>query len=230
MRKTVFILFLTLCTCLASAQDTSQSETRMREILAQAESDYRIGRIEQARDALLQDLKDFHGNLRQNALRLIALSYLARFDTEHTQQYATLMLQENPYYSPGASDPATFVEMVNSIKAGLTATITTASSQAETLAEVPVPTTLITEQMIVDCGGRNLQEVLAAYVPGMNIIDCDDDINIAMRGIYSNTQEKASRTEYRTEGNIQVLYKNGRKVATVYYRQDNRTVDRIEYD
>ena len=53
MRKTVFILFLTLCTCLASAQDTSQSETRMREILAQAESDYRIGRIEQARDALL---------------------------------------------------------------------------------------------------------------------------------------------------------------------------------
>lgn len=190
MRKTVFIFFLTLCTCLASAQDTSQSETRMREILAQAESDYRIGRIEQARDALLQDLNDFHGNLRQNALRLIALSYLARFDTEHTQQYATLMLQENPYYSPGASDPATFVEMVNSIKAGLTATITTASSQAETLAEVPVPTTLITEQMIVDCGGRNLQEVLAAYVPGMNIIDCDDDINIAMRGIYSNTQEK----------------------------------------
>ena len=39
-----------------------------------------------------------------------------------------------------------------------------------------------------------------------------------------------SRTEYRTEGNIQVLYKNGRKVATVYYRPDNRTVDRIEYD
>ena len=172
--------------CPVSAQD----ETRMREILAQAESDYRIGRIEQARDALLQDLAGFHGNLRQNALHLIALTYLARFDTEHTQQYATMMLQENPYYSPSASDPATFVDMVNNIKAGMTATITTASSQAESLAEVPVPTTLITEQMIGDCGGRNLQEVLAAYVPGMNIIDCDDDINIAMRGIYSNTQEK----------------------------------------
>lgn len=38
-----------------------------------------------------------------------------------------------------------------------------------------------------------------------------------------------SSTEYRAEGNIQVLYKNGRKVATVYYRPDNRTVDRIEY-
>ena len=171
-------------------QAAAQSDTRMREVLAQAESDYRIGRIEQARDALLHDLTGFHGNLRQDALRLIALSYLARFDMEHTQEYATLMLQENPYYTPSASDPASFADIVNSIKADMTATITTASSQAESLAEVPVPTTLITEQMIYDCGGRNLQEVLAAYVPGMNIIDCDDDINIAMRGIYSNTQEK----------------------------------------
>ena len=168
----------------------AQGETRMREILVQAENDYRIGRIEQARDALLHDLAGFHGNLRQNALRLIALSYLARFDMEQTQKYATLMLQENPYYTPSASDPPSFADMVNDIKSGMTATITTASSQAESLAEVPVPTTLITEQMIHDCGGRNLQEVLAAYVPGMNLIDCDDDINIAMRGIYSNTQEK----------------------------------------
>ena len=190
MRKSIFLLLLALCPCLAGAQEATQGQTRMREVLAQAENDYRIGRIEQARETLLQDLESFQGNLRQNALRLIALSYLARFDMEHTQQYATLMLQENPYYTPSANDPAAFADMVNDIKAGMTATITTASSQAESLAEVPVPTTLITEQMISDCGGRNLQEVLAAYVPGMNIIDCDDDINIAMRGIYSNTQEK----------------------------------------
>ena len=190
MRKSIFILLLALNTCIVSAQESAHGENRMREILAQAENDYRIGRIEQARDALLHDLSGFHNNLRQNALRLIALSYLARFDMEHTQEYATLMLHENPYYTPSASDPLTFVDMVNSIKAGMTATITTASSQAESLAEVPVPTTLITEQMIHDCGGRNLQEVLAAFVPGMNLIDCDDDINISMRGIYSNTQEK----------------------------------------
>ena len=40
----------------------------------------------------------------------------------------------------------------------------------------------------------------------------------------------ASTTQYRTQGNIQTLYRDGRKVATVYYRQDNRTVDRIEYN
>ena len=186
MRKSIYILLIILCANVANAQDDS----KMRQVYAQAEGDYRIGRIEQARDALLQNLSSFHGNLRQNALHLIALSYLARFDIKQTEQYASLMLQENPYYSPSTSDPATFADIVNNIKAGMTATITTASSQAESLAEVPVPTTLITAEMISNSGARNLQEVLAAYVPGMNIIDCNDDINIAMRGIYSNGQEK----------------------------------------
>jgi iron complex outermembrane receptor protein len=80
--------------------------------------------------------------------------------------------------------------MVEDVKSGRTATITTASSQAEVLAEVPVPTTLITEEMIRNSGARNLQEVLATFVPGMTAVDCNDDINIAMRGIYSNGQEK----------------------------------------
>ena len=185
MRRLLYIL-LVVGTCAVHAQ----IDTKMRDIYTQAESDYQIGRIEQARDALLQNLSTLHGNLRQNALHLIALCYLARFDMEQTEQYASLMLQENPYYSPSPGDPATFADMVNRIKAGMTATITTASSQAESLAEVPVPTTLITAEMIHDSGARNLQEVLATYVPGMNMIDCNDDINIAMRGIYSNSQEK----------------------------------------
>ena len=186
MRKSIYLFLFILCACVANAQDDS----KMRQLYAQAESDYQIGRIDQARDALLQNLSSFSGNLRQNALHLIALSYLARFDIQQTEQYASLMLEENPYYSPSTADPAEFVDIVNNIKAGMTATITTASSQAESLAEVPVPTTLITTEMIQNSGARNLQEVLAAYVPGMNIIDCNDDINIAMHGIYSNGQEK----------------------------------------
>lgn len=39
-----------------------------------------------------------------------------------------------------------------------------------------------------------------------------------------------SLTEYRTGGNVQYLYRDGRKIATVYYREDNRTVDRIVYN
>ncbi len=197
MRKLIYLLLWVLSIGVVRAQDETYSDHRsensvvsVREVLAQAENDYQIGRIDQARDALLKNLGDFHGSMRQNALRLIALSWLARFDIEQTEHYISLMLQENPYYSPSSRDPAMFADIVNNIKAGMTATITTASSQAESLAEVPVPTTLITAEMIQTCGARNLQEVLAAYVPGMNIIDCNDDINIAMRGIYSNTQEK----------------------------------------
>ena len=188
MRKTLYILLCAVifCVCTTRAQD----DTKMREVYAQAENAYRIGRIEQARDMLLQNLSTLQGNSRQSALRLIALTYMDEYDIPKVEQYVTLLLQQNPYYSPSAQDPATFIEIVNNIKAGMTPTITTASSQAESLAEVPVPTTLITAEMIKTSGARNLQEVLAAYVPGMNLIDCNDDINIAMRGIYSNTQEK----------------------------------------
>lgn len=168
----------------------AQDNAKMRQVYAQAESDYGIGRIEQARDTLLLHLGSFKGQDRQNALRLIALSYLARYNYQQTEQYVTQMLEQNPYYTETAQDPPAFIDIVNNIKAGMTPTITTASNQAESLAEAPVPTTLITEEMIRNCGGRNLQEVLAAYVPGMNLIDCNDDINIAMRGIYSSTQEK----------------------------------------
>ena len=188
MRKTLYILLCAVifCVCTTRAQD----DTKMREVYAQAENAYRIGRIEQARDMLLQNLSTLQGNSRQSALRLIALTYMDEYDIPKVEQYVTLLLQQNPYYSPSAQDPATFIEIVNNIKAGMSPTITTASSQAESLAEVPVPTTLITAEMIKTSGARNLQEVLAAYVPGMNLIDCNDDVNIAMRGIYSNTQEK----------------------------------------
>ncbi len=42
--------------------------------------------------------------------------------------------------------------------------------------------------------------------------------------------ELVSRTVFRDEGNVKTLYRNGRVVAVVHYRKDNRTVDRIEYN
>ena len=38
-----------------------------------------------------------------------------------------------------------------------------------------------------------------------------------------------SRTTFPDTGKVQILYSNGRELATVYYKIDNRTVDRIEY-
>ncbi len=59
-------------------------------------------------------------------------------------------------------------------------------------------------------------------------------------GTYKDGKE-VSRSEYekgvlvsfaelRSEGNTKTLHSDGRKVAVVYYRSDNRTVDRIEYN
>ena len=39
-----------------------------------------------------------------------------------------------------------------------------------------------------------------------------------------------SHTVFRPEGNIKTMYSQGRVVAVVYYRKDNRTIDRIEYN
>ena len=41
--------------------------------------------------------------------------------------------------------------------------------------------------------------------------------------------ELISRTIFPDTGKVQTLYSNGRELATVYYKPDNRTVDRIEY-
>ena len=54
-----FSLFINMS---ASAQDSE----KMREVYAQAESAYKVGRIEQTRDVLLQNLSNFQGSLRLN--------------------------------------------------------------------------------------------------------------------------------------------------------------------
>jgi len=185
MRRLISIIIL-LCSLAVYAQDADRNMRSYNE----AENDYAIGRLEEAHQILSDNLGNFKGALLESAYRLLALCSLGMDNSTQAEDYTRRLLTENPYYSPTYSDPQRFIDMVSSIKSGMAATITTASSQAENLNEVPVPTTLITEDMIRISGGRNLQEVLAAYVPGMNIVDNNDDINIAMRGVYNKGQEK----------------------------------------
>ena len=183
----ILITLLLLC---ASCHNVIAQESSLRQAYSQAEDDYNLGRIEQASNILLDNMKEFQGNLRQSSIRLLVLCWLGLDEMEKAEEWTAKLLADDPYYTASSQDPQRFIDLVERIKRGLTAKITTASSHAETLAEVPVPTTLITEDMIRYCGGQDLQEVLAAYVPGMNIVDCNDDINIALRGIYSSGQEK----------------------------------------
>ena len=168
----------------------AQTDAGMRQIYTQAEDNYNIGRIEQARDSLILHLGSFRSQSRQNALRLIALTYLARFDTDQTEHYASLLLQENPYYSPSAQDPEPFVDIINKVKSGATISVTTASSIKETAVEAPAPVTIITAEMIENLGyNKRLGQILATYVPGMNEVYHNRTLNMSMHGAYGTTQE-----------------------------------------
>ena len=192
--RSLYILLLWAMTLPAVAQerplavtDTGTSASRL--IFAQAESDYQAGRIEQAQELLTAHLNQFRGTVKQGAYRLLALCSLGLDDMEDTEKYALLLLKENPFYT-SVQDPVRFVDIVNRLRIGKEATITTASSKAESLEEVPVPVTLITEQMIADCGADNLRDILAIFVPGMSIVEGNGEYNIAMHGIWSSRQEK----------------------------------------
>ena len=187
MKRAIFLLWLLLGSVGLEAQNVDE---QLRGIYEAAQTAYDVGRIDESRKLLTDNVKSFSGSLRQSAYRLLSLCALAEDDNTTAEDYVKLLLRENPYYSTTLEDPQRFTDMVERISGRSENTITTASSHEERLSEVPVPTTLITEQMIRDSGARNLQEVLATYVPGMNIVDCNDDINIAMRGIFSNGQEK----------------------------------------
>ena len=187
MRKIFFTILLLGCVYSTYAQEAYE---QYRSIYDNAEENYNVGRLDEAEKELTDNIRKFPSNLRQSAYRLLALCSLGNDDEALAEARTRLLLQENPYFSTSANDPQRFIDMVERIKKGISATITTASSQAENLNEVPVPTTLITEEMIRNSSARNLQELLATYVPGMTIVDCNDDINISMHGIYSNGQEK----------------------------------------
>ena len=186
MKRVLIYFYLCCCATILQAQDTVDQ----RNVYSEAESAYNIGRFELAQELLTQNIKSFSGTMIQSAYRLLALVKLGLDQEEEAERYVGLLLRENPYYSTVADDLQRFTDMVERVKSGMTATISTASSQAESLNETPVPVTLITEDMIRNSGAQNLKEVLLAYVPGMTDVDCNDDINIAMRTMYGEAQEK----------------------------------------
>mgnify|MGYP002620396385 CR=1 FL=1 len=185
-----FIRVLLVCLCHAVlCASVSAQNSNSRQLYSDAEDNYKAGRIDEALSLLQTSVKDFDGSLQQSAFRLMALCCLANDRMEETKQYTMQLLAVNPYYTPTALDPPRFADIVEDMKKSMTATITTASSQAEGIGESPVPVTLITSEMIENSGARNLQELLAAYVPGMTIVDSNDDMTTAMRGIFTTSQE-----------------------------------------
>jgi iron complex outermembrane receptor protein len=169
---------------------SAQEKQNIRQIYAQAEEAYQIGQIDQAIELLEDNLNSFTGNLRQSALRLVSICYLSQDDTDKAQQYARLLLSINPYYL-SVQDPVRFEDMITLLKSGRGSTVTTASSQEESINEAPVPVTVITREMIDQLSNnKSLGQILATYVPGLNEVSAYSISNVAMHGVYTNSQEK----------------------------------------
>lgn len=182
IRLLVFFIFL------SSAIRAQEEDKDFRQIYLQAEEEYNIGHFDNSILLLNKNLNLFNGTLKASAYRLITLCYLEQDNIAEAEKNVSMLLKIDPYYSVSIHDPLRFVDMVEQFKKG-EATITTASQQAETVDEVPVPVTLITEEMIKVSGARNLCDLLLLYVPGMSSIE-GKDMNIAMHGVYSSLQEK----------------------------------------
>ena len=182
----IFLVSMMLMPLTASAQEKQD----LRQVYTKAEEAYQIGQLDQAIELLEGNLNDFTGNLRQSALRLVSICYLAQDDKDISEKYARSLLSINPYYT-SVQDPVRFEEMIALLKSGRSSTVTTASSQAESINEAPVPVTVITREMIDQLSNnKSLGQILAAYVPGLNEVSAYSISNVAMHGVYTSSQEK----------------------------------------
>lgn len=188
-RRLTCILALTLLVCTPLQAQENSGNSNYRLLFEQADDDYEIGRFNQVLTTLEKQVEKMSGSDKQRALRLIALCYLAMYQTEKAEAYAQKLILENRYYS-NVDDPIEFAEIINKLKAGYTTTITTASSIEEVVEEAPAPVTIITAEMIENLGyNKRLGQILATYVPGMSEVYENTIDNMSMHGAYSNRQE-----------------------------------------
>ena len=189
MKKYLWHIF-TVSMVLMSITASAQEKQDLRQVYTKAEEAYQIGQLDQAIELLEGNLNDFTGNLRQSALRLVSICYLAQDDKDTSEKYARSLLSINPYYT-SVQDPVRFEEMIALLKSGRSSTVTTASSQAESINEAPVPVTVITREMIDQLSNnKSLGHILATYVPGLNDVSSYYISNLAMHGVYTSSQEK----------------------------------------
>jgi len=181
MTKKVLLIsyLLLLATFTLTAQEANQA-------YLDAKAAYEIGDFHKVEASLEGKMETLNKQDQILAYRLLTLSCIYQDRLEDADKYAAMLLNLDPFYT-AYSDSPRFADILERLKKG-SSTITTASKVAETVEEVPVPVTLITEDMIRASGSTKLQDILKLYVPGLSEISGMDS-NAAMRGVYGLSQE-----------------------------------------
>ncbi|MBQ2172637.1 MAG: hypothetical protein II454_05515, partial [Bacteroidales bacterium] len=127
IKRYIFALIVLCFSYTARAQE----DIHLYELAQEA---YEYGLFQQADSLLSNSVNSFKGETQINMFRLLALSNLNMDKPEVAEAWVTRLLAVDPYYR-AYNDSPRFTEMVNRIKAGKSATITTASQQAESIEE-----------------------------------------------------------------------------------------------
>lgn len=180
MRKIVYIL-------LAFSLQFSTVSLAQNIDIKSIVSEYEVGHFQFVIETINKNMPSYKLLERVQAYRLLTLSYLAEDQISEAEEAVKQLLALEPNYTVSWNDTERFRILLIKARSGI-ATITTASQQAEAIEEVPVPFTLITEEMIQAIGARTLRDALVAYVPGITMIE-GEEANISMRGVYSYSQE-----------------------------------------
>jgi len=76
------------------------------------------------------------------------------------------------------------------LRALLNVKVKSVSKIEEPLTDSIIPVTLITQTMIRGSGARTLRDLLTTFVPGMTFVQDQNEVNVAMRGVFSSAQQK----------------------------------------
>ncbi len=176
MRLKTIIYLICLQSCVLMAQN------RVNEL---ARDNFDKGRFEEVDSLLKSEMARLKGQDLVGAYRMLALSAFYQDRFAEAEQWSKRLLAIDPYFKAYGEDPR-FQDMLDNLRKGTT--ISTASKQAESLDEAPVPVTIITEEMIRISGCRTVRDLLCLFVPGMTRVD-NMESNVAYRGMYGNSQE-----------------------------------------
>lgn len=185
MKRHLLIILIMYMACVAGY---AQSTKAIQQYYLTAHQFYHTGRFDSCEVYSRRVVSMGSGMLKSSAYRLLALTRLERGDIAGAATIIDRLLAYDPYFTPAISDPQRFIDMIDERKQRETG-VTTASRQAESITEAPVPVTLITEAMIRHSGAQTISELLCLYVPGMSAAE-GQEANIAMHGIAGLSQEK----------------------------------------
>jgi len=181
MKRRIIIAAAALLAIAASANAQEHNQA-----LLDARDAFEMGEFSKVESCLDGKMETLNKQEQIQAFRLLSLSCIYEDNMRSAEEYASRLLALDPFYTAYGDSPR-FSEILEKLKKG-TSTVTTASKMAETVEEVPVPVTLITEDMIRASGAIKLQDILKLYVPGFSEISGMES-NAAMRGVYGLAQE-----------------------------------------